>query len=345
MRRIPTDFRIRVGLRLVKPFTSCFIGSRLPAWTTIRVSTLRNLTKNLFTVGLAVQTALCAGAIAPSVMPDSSASSTKSSTNTPRAQAAHSVSAPARANANAASVSSSSSTVEWQVYQRPSIGNAVQKSSIQQAPAPGPAAGRPPSEVMRYELDKGALFTSSGYTAHRAEVYGRMPTSTSAPATAWPDPEGAVRWYTFSVYMPTDFATTADTKWLVITQWKGLNGGSPPVALEVKRDGLRLGGTRTNRGLIPNDGALGPIPRGKWTTLSVGMRLSASPTTGWVEVIRDGKTVLPRVHVATMDTINGKTDPIYLKQGLYQDSSWSVPHVIYFSPVTVSATPPSGAQV
>ena len=37
-----------------------------------------------------------------------------------------------------------------------------------------------------------------------------------------------------------------------------------------------------------------------------------------------------------MDTIGGKPDPIYLKQGIYRSSAWTTDHVLYFAPVTVS---------
>ena len=229
--------------------------------------------------------------------------------------------------------------VTWQAYQRPSLGTVVLGESIQQVTAPGPANGRPAGPVMRYELQPGAQYNSSGYLAPRAEVYGRAATPMSTPAAQWPDPVGSVRWYSFSLFVPADFVTATDTSWIDITQWKGLNGGSPPIALEIKRNGLRLGGVRTNTGLIPRDGYLGPLNKGSWTTVTVGLSLSPDPKAGWVEVWRDGALAFPRTAVATMDTINGKPDPIYLKQGIYQGGNWAgVTHVLYFGPVTVSST-------
>ena len=222
---------------------------------------------------------------------------------------------------------------EWAAEQSPAPGR------ITRVPAPGPAAGRPARHVLRFEVQPGDLYNSSGQLAPRAEVMGRTPASFSGtPAGQWPDPPGAVRWYGFRLFVPADFITAIDTTWLTFTQWKGYRGGSPPIALEIKRDGLRLGGARTNAGLIPRDGNLGKIRRGTWTRLVVGLHLSPSPSEGWVEVWRDGELRLPRTAVATMDLIDGQPDPVYLKQGIYRDTRWTCTHVLYFSPVTIGTS-------
>lgn len=227
--------------------------------------------------------------------------------------------------------------VVWQSEQRPSVAGVEQADRIQQVAAPGPTAGRPAGPVMRFELRPGDVQDSSGYLSSRSEVYGRHAQPRSTPAEQWSDPVGSVRWYGFSVFVPADFPTATDTKWVTITQWKGLKGGSPPIALEIKRDQLRLGGARTNAGLVPGDGLLGQLSKGAWTELVVGLSLSPDPAAGWVEVWRDDALVLPRTAVATMDRIDGQVDPVYLKQGLYRSSSWTDTHVIYFGPVTVGS--------
>lgn len=236
-----------------------------------------------------------------------------------------------------------STTVEWQHYQRPSLDGVVQQSSIEETSAPGPADGRPAGDVTRFSLDPDARFDSSGYIAPRVEVYGRIPTPSSLDPTKWPDPVGSVRYYTFSLFLPTDFQTKTGSDWVVLTQWKGLDGGSPPLSIEVKDDHLRLGGTRANEGLIPDDGDLGPIVKGQWTTLTVGMKLSTQADDGWVEVIRDGSLVVQRTQVATMDTVDNHVDPIYLKQGIYQNAAWSTTHVVYASAVAISTSPPTSS--
>jgi hypothetical protein len=228
--------------------------------------------------------------------------------------------------------------VVWQGYQRPSSGGTERMDRIQEVPPVGPAEGRPIGQVMRFELRPGDRQTSSGYTANRVEVFSRHAESDLVPAEEWPDPPGSVRWYGFSLFVPEDFATTTDDKWLTLTQWKGANGGSPPLALEVKHESLRLGGERANSGLIPGDGLIGPLRKGSWTRLEIGIALSDDPASGWVEVWRDGALALPRTAVATMDVIRGRPDPIYLKQGIYRDSGWTSTHVLYFGPVKIGTT-------
>lgn len=232
-------------------------------------------------------------------------------------------------------------TIAWQVYQRPSSAGRERQDSIQVATsAMRPSEVQAPDVITRFELRPGDLYDSSGYVASRAEVYGRLPTPSSTAPSEWPDPVGSTRWYGVRLFVPDDFQTTDDTSWIVVTQWKGLRGGSPPLALEIKRDSLRLGGARTNAGLIPNDGSLGPLRRGQWTTLHVGISLSPDPMSGWVEVWRDGAQLIPRTSVATMDTIGGVVDPIYIKQGIYRGGpAWSeTTHVLYFGPSQVAST-------
>jgi hypothetical protein len=233
--------------------------------------------------------------------------------------------------------------VAWEAEQRPSAGGVVQADRIQRIAAPGPAAGRPAGDVLRFELRPGDIQDSGGYRSNRVEVYGRTATPMSTPASQWPDPVGSVRWYTFALYVPEDFVTATDTSWLTFTQWKGLEGGSPPVALEIKRDRLRLGGARANAGVVPGDGDLGPLTKGAWTTLTVGLSLSTDAHSGWVEVWRDGSIALPRTAMATMDVVNGVPDPVYLKQGIYRDSSWSCTQVLVMGPVRVSSTRPGSS--
>jgi len=238
---------------------------------------------------------------------------------------------------SSAAHASPTSTVSWQVYQRPTSSGIELTDRIQQVTAPGPTPGRPGGLVTRVELRPGDVTNTGGQLSNRAEAYGRAPTyMTSTPANQWPDPAGSVRWYSFSLYVPADFTFTSDGMlWESITQWKGYRGGSPPIALEIKRNGLRLGGARTNARLIPNDGNLGTITRGTWTKITVGMSLSPDPKVGWVEVWRDGRLALTRTAVATMDMINGQADPIYLKQGIYRDGRWAATHVLYFGPTEV----------
>jgi hypothetical protein len=172
-------------------------------------------------------------------------------------------------------------------------------------------------------------------------VYGRRPLPWSTPADQWPDRVGSERWYSFSVFVPDTFPVASDTRWLDFTQWKGYAGGTPPLALEIKRSNFRLGGARANSGLIPNDGQLGSIAFGVWTRFTVGIHFSTSADDGWVEVYKNGAVKLPRTSVATMDTFDGGPDPVYLKQGIYRSSAWTVRQALYFSPMTITENMPA----
>jgi len=186
---------------------------------------------------------------------------------------------------------------------------------------------------MRVELRPGDVTDTGGYLANRAEVYARHATRATAPER-WPDPIGSVRWYSIDLYIPKGFCTSdRAADWLVLTQWKGLNGGSPPLALEIKRQSLDLGGKRIRR-------SLGPLQKGRWTRIVVGMKLSPNPRQGWVQVARDGRRVMPRERLATMDAYEKdgvrEPDPIYLKQGLYRSAGWRCRQVLYFGPTVVT---------
>jgi hypothetical protein len=72
---------------------------------------------------------------------------------------------------------------------------------------------------------------------------------------------------------------------------------------------------------------IGPVPRGVWTRLVIGIHLSDVVNQGWVEVWRDGQNVLPRnawdagTHQAGAkgSTLwQGAVETIYLKFGVYR---------------------------
>ena len=217
----------------------------------------------------------------------------------------------------------------WQAVQQP-LG--TQRVTTTDAPGDPGSPFRPSGKVMRVELRAGDLTNTGGHIAPRAEVYGRWMKS-SVPAEGYPDPAGSVRWYAFSLYVPADFPTATDTTWLTLTQWKGQFGGSPPVALEIKRGDLRVGGAR---GYSLPTANLGPLNKGGWTRVVVGMKLSPDPDIGWIEVYRDGEQKVVRTPLATMDRLqDGSPDPVYLKQGLYRSSRWNVTQVLYFSSLGV----------
>jgi hypothetical protein len=70
------------------------------------------------------------------------------------------------------------------------------------------------------------------------------------------------------------------------------------------------------------------------------MRLSPDPAVGWIQVFRDGRLQVARTPLATMDVVGDQPDPVYLKQGIYRTSLWTVTHVLYFGPISVSTDSP-----
>ncbi|ROP26748.1 polysaccharide lyase-like protein [Pseudokineococcus lusitanus] len=239
----------------------------------------------------------------------------------------------------------------WVAEQEPTRGRGgpVLTDRIKQLPAgkvPGTGPEKPRGGVMsvhleRYESAPGAedgdVTVTGGVSGNRAEVYGRYPerASTTEPGD-WPDPPGSTRYYSFAVLVPEGHTFATDTKWMTLTQFKGFRGGSPPVALEIKRDHFIVGGANgALKSFVPN-GDLGEVVPGRWTHFTFGLHYSTSAREGWVEVYRDGQMVTPRSYLPTLDVVNGQADPAYLKQGIYRTKSWAVPHTVYFGPTTVT---------
>lgn len=178
--------------------------------------------------------------------------------------------------------------------------------------------------VMRVQLPPGDVVSGG----NRAEVYARHASPRDTPGEQWPDPVGSTRWYGFDVYVPADFvADSTGLVWFSFTQWKGRDGGQPAIALEIKRERLEMAGASAR-----ND--LGPIKRGQWERIVVGVHIDPT-TAGWVEVYRDGVQALARTHRPTTTYVNGLPDPIYLKQGIYRSSQWTVTHSMEFGPVSI----------
>lgn len=222
----------------------------------------------------------------------------------------------------------------WRSVQQPAGTNRI---TVQANPAPSTSAWSPKVNVMRSEVRGGDITDTGGYLAARAEVYGRVPaTMSSTPAAQWPDPVGSVRYYGWSIYLPVGHKFATDTTWETLTQLKGYRGGSPPIALELKRSNFLLGGTK--QGAYGSAKDLGSATPGKWTRFVIGVSLSNDASKGWVEAWRDGVQKVKRTTTATMDTYQGKPDPIYLKQGVYRSKAFTQTHVAYYGPVKVGTS-------
>ena len=226
------------------------------------------------------------------------------------------------------------STEGWQATQVPAVAGALQRDRI--TTVEDPERG----QVMRIELRPfgsaaglrdGDVTNTGGYEANRSEVYARHASPASTPAAQWPDPIGSTRWYGVDIRLASDFVTdTTGRVWMSVMQWKGLHGGQPAIALEVKNDRFELAGASAR-----ND--LGRIRPGVWERFVIGVHFH--PDSGWVEVHRDGRQVLPRTYRATQQWQSpGVVDPTYLKQGIYRDTRWMVTHVVEYGPTTIGTT-------
>lgn len=241
----------------------------------------------------------------------------------------------------------------WQAEQEPrAVDPATNRITvIASHNVPGTGVFKPSSNVMRVELRPysatnpgsstpadGDVQNSSGYLANRAEMYARHAVPGSTPPDGWPDPPGSVRWIGFSLLIPADFEFTPEgtNYWLTLTQFKGFRGGSPPIAIEIKRRTVIIGGKHGH--LVGSGGFLGNATPGVWCRVVVGIRYSPDPATGWVEGYFNDTNVATRTNVATMDVINNAPDPLYIKQGIYRTGEWATTNVLYFGPLKMGMT-------
>lgn len=191
-----------------------------------------------------------------------------------------------------------------------------------------------------FTVPAGDVNDSGGdYATSRAEVYIDLPNPTSTPPASWPNPPGAERWLHWATYVPSTFTPAPDgTYWLTFLQLKGLYGGSPPIGMEIQRGNWRFGGSRGNAGAWANNGVIQPIAFDAWTDFILGVKLSPDPAVGWVELWLDRVNVVPRQFVATMDYQgDGVTpDPIYIKHGIYQNTTWADTHVLHHGELSIA---------
>jgi len=230
----------------------------------------------------------------------------------------------------------------WHREQEPAVNGVVQRDRIRiVTTVPGSGTYKPTGKAIRFENRpyagvNGDVTNTSGYLASRSEVLGRQANPTSTPNSQWPDPEGSTRWYGFPVYLSSPWEFATDSKWMIVTQWKGRSSGSPAIELGINKGQWRIGGTGGTN-------TMGPAKSGVWTYMQVGIHFSADGKAGWVEAWMDEQQVIPKTARATMN-LNGSTaDPSYLKQGIYRTKEWKSTHVMYLGSTKIGTTKASVA--
>lgn len=217
---------------------------------------------------------------------------------------------------------------------QPAIGSRI--SVIDNLSLPGTGIYKPKGRALKTELFANDVLIDGG--SARSEVLSRYATPWTTPYNQWPDPAGSIRWYSYSLLIPTEFNFTTDvSQWLIVTQLKGYNGGSPPISIGINKSQLRLSGT-----IVDGQGAVVPdtrvnITKGTWMRIILGVKLSTS-NDGWVEWWVNNVNVLPRTSTKTMDIHNGNPDPIYLKQGIYRALTFKQDHILYFGSTKIADT-------
>ncbi|MGD9526380.1 MAG: heparin lyase I family protein [Dehalococcoidia bacterium] len=118
--------------------------------------------------------------------------------------------------------------------------------------------------------------------------------------------EGDERWYAWSMKFPADFPDP-DGGWNIVMQWHA-GGGSPPLALDISRGTLDIGGDGVD---APRE-TIGPLRRGEW--MDYVLHVGFSPDNGFVEAWENGVQTVPRTTRPTMSS--GEN---YFKMGIYRD--------------------------
>ncbi|MGQ0572571.1 MAG: polysaccharide lyase [Pseudonocardia sp.] len=120
--------------------------------------------------------------------------------------------------------------------------------------------------------------------------------------------EGDERWYEWSMRLPEDFRAPTGG-WFIVMQWHG-GSGSPPLAIDLSRGGVDVGGDGTD---APRR-TIGPLRPGEWVDYVLHVKFSRSADSGFVEAWENGTKTVPRTARATMSSSEN-----YLKQGIYRD--------------------------
>ena len=141
---------------------------------------------------------------------------------------------------------------------------------------------------------------------------------------------GSEYFYGWSTYFASNFPSTGG--WQEIIQWKGDDSGSPPLAVDVDNNILKLqaGPQASDRTPLWKT----TLQRGRWLDFVVHVKWSPDAKVGFVEMWFNGAKVLERRSLNTM--YPGKDN--YLKQGLYRSSNVSGSSVLWHDAMRVGTS-------
>jgi hypothetical protein len=145
------------------------------------------------------------------------------------------------------------------------------------------------------------------------------------------------RWYVWSTLFPRGYPIV--NQWQTFLQWKNEGEGSPPLAMTVQGDEIRLSGGK-------QDGFhlfwRAPLRPGRWHDFTAHIKWSPDPRQGFVELWHGRRLVVPRTPTATMYRDgNGRPVPNYVKLGLYRSSGIRATQVLFEDGLRIGPTRPS----
>ena len=148
--------------------------------------------------------------------------------------------------------------------------------------------------------------------------------------TAIKEKPGSEYFYGWSTYFAPDFPNAPS--WQEIIQWKGDGSGSPPLAVDVDDNVLKLqaGPQVSDRSPLWQT----TLQRGRWLDFVVHVKWSSDARVGFVEMWFNGAKVLERRSLSTMYA--GKEN--YLKQGIYRSSDISGTSVVWHDGMRVGTS-------
>lgn len=130
--------------------------------------------------------------------------------------------------------------------------------------------------------------------------------------------EGQEKYFGWSVFLPLDYPV--NDPWSLVTQFKGIHTGSPPISLN-----YRYGNWMLNYRPNTNSGVLNkwktPATNGRWEHFVLHIKWSTDPNVGFIEFWFNGQLVVPKFYTPTMHLSNGVPVPNFGVIGLYRDSS------------------------